>query len=251
MSPPRLMDRMREQLRSRHYSRRTEQAYCLWVRRFIVFHGGRHPADMDEGEINEFLTHLAVDERVSASTQNQALSGILFLYRHVLGIEVGQLREVVRARKPKRLPVVMTRQEVRAVLERARRGRVADGVAAVRRGAAADGVSAAARARHRLRPQRDHRARRQGRQGPGDDAAAVAEDAAAQAPRAGARDPRARPGRRVGPRGAARGARAQVPERARRVALAVGVPAARSVARPARRASRGGTTCIRRCCSGP
>ena len=116
MSPPRLMDRMREQLRSRHYSRRTEQAYCLWVRRFIVFHGGRHPADMDEVQINEFLTHLAVDERVSASTQNQALSGILFLYRHVLGIEVGQLREVVRARKPKRLPVVMTRQEVRAVL---------------------------------------------------------------------------------------------------------------------------------------
>ncbi|HZK36271.1 MAG TPA: integron integrase [Aeromicrobium sp.] len=111
-----LMSQMSAALRSRHYSRRTEQAYCLWVRRFIRFHGIRHPADMAEPEINAFLTHLAVDEQVSASTQTQALSALLFLYRHVIGREVGELTDLIRARKPKRLPVVLTRDEVKAVL---------------------------------------------------------------------------------------------------------------------------------------
>jgi integron integrase len=114
--PPKLLDRLREALRSRHYSRRTEQTYCHWVKRFIFFHNVRHPADMAEAEINGFLTHLAVKEKVSASTQNQALSALLFLYRHVLGRGIGDLGEVIRARKPKRLPVVMTRDEVKAVL---------------------------------------------------------------------------------------------------------------------------------------
>lgn len=113
---PKLLDRLREGLRSRHYSRRTEQAYCHWVRRFIFFHKLRHPADMAEPEINAFLTYLAVKEKVSASTQNQALSALLFLYRKVLGREFDNLGEVVRARKPKRLPVVMTREEVKALL---------------------------------------------------------------------------------------------------------------------------------------
>jgi integron integrase len=113
---PRLMDQLRETLRSRHYSRRTEKAYCLWVRRFILYHGAQHPTTMGEQEINAFLTHLAVEEKVSASTQSQALSAILFLYRHVLGRGVGDLGNLIRARKPKRLPVVMTRDEVRAVL---------------------------------------------------------------------------------------------------------------------------------------
>jgi integron integrase len=112
------MDRMRRALRSRHYSRRTEQTCCQWVRRFICFHGVRHPGEMAEPEINAFLTHLAVEQNVSASTQNQALSGILFLYRHVLGRELGDLGDVIRARKPKRLPVVLTRDEVKAVLSR-------------------------------------------------------------------------------------------------------------------------------------
>ncbi len=111
-----LMDRLREALRLRHYSRRTEQTYSLWVRRYIHFHNVRHPAKMAEPEINAFLTHLAVKEKVSASTQNQALSALLFLYRHVIGREIGDLGEVIRARKPKRLPVVMTRDEVKAVL---------------------------------------------------------------------------------------------------------------------------------------
>ncbi len=114
--PPKLLDQMCEALRSRHYSRRTEQTYCKWVKRYIFFHNIRHPAEMAEPEINAFLTHLAVKEKVSASTQNQALSALLFLYRHVLGREVGDLGEVIRARKPKRLPVVMTCDEVKAVL---------------------------------------------------------------------------------------------------------------------------------------
>ena len=113
---PRLLEQLRQALRSRHYSRRTEQTYCQWVKRFIYFHKVRHPAEMAEPEINAFLTHLAVKERVSASTQNQALSAILFLYRHVLNRKIGDLGEVIRARKPKRLPVVMTREEVKLVL---------------------------------------------------------------------------------------------------------------------------------------
>jgi integron integrase len=111
-----LLDQLREALRARHYSRRTEQTYCLWVKRFIFFHHVRHPADMAEPEINAFLTHLAIKKKVAASTQNQALSALLFLYRHVLGREIGDLGEVIRARKPKRLPVVMTREEVKEVL---------------------------------------------------------------------------------------------------------------------------------------
>jgi integron integrase len=111
-----LMDDLREALYSRHYSRRTEQAYCLWARRYIRFHGMSHPADMGEREINEFLTHLAVEQHVSSSTQTQALSALLFLYRHVLGREVGDLGGVIRARKPQRVPVVMTRGEVQDVL---------------------------------------------------------------------------------------------------------------------------------------
>ncbi len=115
---PKLLGRLREALRARHYSRRTEETYCQWVKRFIFFHNVRHPAEMAEPEINAFLTNLAVKENVSASTQNQALSALLFLYRHVIGREVGDLGEVIRARKPNRLPVVMTREEVKTVLNR-------------------------------------------------------------------------------------------------------------------------------------
>jgi integron integrase len=113
---PKLLDRLRETLRSRHYSRRTEQSYCHWVKRFIFFHNTRHPAEMAEPEINAYLTHLAVKDKVSASTQNQALSALLFLYRYVLNREIGDLGEVIRARKPRHMPAVMTREEVKAVL---------------------------------------------------------------------------------------------------------------------------------------
>ena len=103
-------------MRVRHYSKRTEDTYCAWVKRYVHFHNMRHPKEMGEPEINAFLTHLAVAEKVSASTQNQALSALLFLYRNVIGKEVGDLGHVIRARKPIHLPVVLTREEVKALL---------------------------------------------------------------------------------------------------------------------------------------
>ena len=112
----RLLDRVREAIRTRHYSYRTEEAYVGWIRRFILFHRKRHPADMGKHEIERFLTSLAVDRRVAASTQNQALAAILFLYKDVLGRDPGWLDDIVRAKRPQRLPVVLTRQEVEALL---------------------------------------------------------------------------------------------------------------------------------------
>lgn len=115
--PPKLLDRVRQACRVRHFSIRTEDAYHDWVKRFILFHKIRHPDTMREPEVNAFLTHLAVARNVAASTQNQALSALLFLYEVVLARPLDQLR-VVRAVRPKRLPVVLSREEVRAVLAR-------------------------------------------------------------------------------------------------------------------------------------
>jgi integron integrase len=117
---PRLLDRVRGALRARHYSARTEDAYVAWIRRYIFFHGKRHPAEMGAPEVTRFLTSLAVEGRVAASTQNQALSALLFLYRDVLEIDLPWLDDVVRAKRPARLPVVLTREEVRAVLQQLR-----------------------------------------------------------------------------------------------------------------------------------
>lgn len=114
---PRLLDRVREAIRVRHYSRRTEKAYVHLTKRYIFFHGKRHPAEMGAPEVTAFLTSLALRDRVAASTQNQALSALLFLYREVLGVGLPWLDDVVRAKRPQRLPVVLTRTEVRAVLE--------------------------------------------------------------------------------------------------------------------------------------
>lgn len=114
---PRFLDRLRESLRVRHYSLRTEDAYLDWVRRFILFHGKRHPKDMGAPEVQAFLSHLAVDRRVSPSTQNQAKAALLFLYRHLLEVDLPWLGEVVQARRQPRLPVVLTPGEVRAVLD--------------------------------------------------------------------------------------------------------------------------------------
>ncbi|MDR7523755.1 MAG: integron integrase [Armatimonadota bacterium] len=107
---------MRDAVRARHYSRRTEEAYIAWVRRYILFHGKRHPAEMGAAELTQFLTSLAVQGNVAASTQNQALSALLFLYREVLGQEVPWLHDLVHAKRPRQLPVVLTRDEVRVVL---------------------------------------------------------------------------------------------------------------------------------------
>ncbi len=118
VAKPRLLERVREILRTRHYSRRTEEAYVAWIRRYIFFHGKRHPSELGSPEVTRFLTALAVEGRVAASTQNQALSALLFLYRDVLGVDMPWLVDIVRAKRPERLPVVLTRDEVRALLER-------------------------------------------------------------------------------------------------------------------------------------
>lgn len=116
-SSPKLLDQLRDRIRVKHYSIRTETQYVQWVRRFILFHDKRHPRDLGAADVEAFLTHLAVGGNVAAATQNQALSALLFLYREVLGIELPWLDNVTRAKRPRRLPVVLTREEVRAVLE--------------------------------------------------------------------------------------------------------------------------------------
>jgi integron integrase len=113
---PRLLDQVRERLRVMHYSIRTEEQYVQWIRRFILHHGKRHPRDMGASEVEAFLTHLAVAGGVSASTQNQAKAALLFLYQRVLGIELDWLNGVTQAKPSRRLPVVLTEAEARAVL---------------------------------------------------------------------------------------------------------------------------------------
>jgi integron integrase len=114
--PPRLLDQLRDAIRRRHYSYRTEQTYLHWVKRFIYSHGKRHPADMGANEVTAFLTHLARERSVAASTQNQALAALLFLYGEVLARKLPWMDGIVRAKRPVRVPVVLTRQEVRALL---------------------------------------------------------------------------------------------------------------------------------------
>jgi integron integrase len=115
-SSPKLLDRVRWLLRAKHYSIRTEQAYVDWIRRFILFHHKRHPNDMGEKEISDFLSHLAVEKNVSASTQNQAFSALLFLYQQVLERKLNFIGDVQRVTRPAKLPVVFTPSEARAVL---------------------------------------------------------------------------------------------------------------------------------------
>jgi integron integrase len=117
VAAPKLLDQVRNAIRVRHYSIRTEEAYVGWVRRYVVFHGKRHPAELGAAEVSAFLTHLAVRGKVAASTQNQALNALVFLYRHVVEQPLPDvLDDVARAKKPVRLPVVLTRDEVRRVL---------------------------------------------------------------------------------------------------------------------------------------
>ncbi|MDP9349505.1 MAG: integron integrase [Gemmatimonadota bacterium] len=116
MSKPKLLDQVRYAVRVRHYSRRTEDAYVRWVRRFVLFHGKRHPLEIGAQEVSAFLSHLASEENVAASTQNQALNALVFLYRCVLERPLPELGGVVRAKRPGRLPAVFTRDEVQSVL---------------------------------------------------------------------------------------------------------------------------------------
>ena len=110
--PPKLLDRVGIVVRLKHYSRRTEKAYVDWIRRYILFHKKKHPSTMGAPEIVAFLSWPAVDRRVSASTQNQALSAVLFLYKEVLRLDIGPVEHVPRARMPDKLPVVLSREEI-------------------------------------------------------------------------------------------------------------------------------------------
>src|SRR3989338_5165797 len=115
-NPPRLLDQVRDKLRVKHYSIRTEQTYTDWIKRYIYFHDKRHPKDLGARDIEAFLTHLAVAGKVAASTQNLAKSSLLFLYREVLEIQLPWLDNITQAKAPKRLPVVLTVSEVQALL---------------------------------------------------------------------------------------------------------------------------------------
>jgi integron integrase len=115
-SRPKLLDQVRKAIRMRHYSPKTEESYVHWIKRFVFFHNKRHPAEMGEKEIAQFLSSLASELHVSAATQNQALNALLFLYRDVLRKEIGYVDGVIRAKRPHRLPVVLTRQEVKSIL---------------------------------------------------------------------------------------------------------------------------------------
>ena len=114
--PKKLLEQVSDQIRLKHYSYRTEETYIQWIRRYILFHNKRHPKEMGVPEIEAFLSHLAVEGNVSASTQNQALSALLFLYKHVLKQELGDRVDAIRAKRPTYLPTVLTPEEVRSIL---------------------------------------------------------------------------------------------------------------------------------------
>lgn len=115
MTGKKLLDQVRDVIRVKHYSYKTEKTYVLWVKRFIIYHNKRHPMEMGEQEISQFLTFLAVQEHVASSTQNVALNAIVFLYKHVLHKELGDFTDISWAKRPKRLPVVLNRAEVKAL----------------------------------------------------------------------------------------------------------------------------------------
>lgn len=120
MQKPKLLDQVRAKIRLKGYSKQTEKAYVHWIREFIFFHNKRHPSEMAEMEVGDFLTYLAVDRNFAPSTQNQALNALLFLYREILENPLAKIDNIIRSKKPKRLPVVFTRKEVREVLQNMR-----------------------------------------------------------------------------------------------------------------------------------
>ncbi len=171
MPNSKLLDRVREEVRLRGMSRSTEESYSRWVRRYVLFHGKRHPQEMGTEEVRGFLVHLAVEGDVAASTQNQALAALLFLYRHVLDQQLDDLGKLPAAKRPARLPTVFTREEARAVLGKLKgRQRL---MAGLLYGSGLRLMECLRRQGHRLRPAPPRRARRQGCQGPRDHAAGL------------------------------------------------------------------------------
>ena len=112
-----LLEQVRQRLRTKHYSIRTEESYIHWIRKYILYHNKKHPAEMGANEINEFLSSLAIKKNVAASTQNQALCAIVFLYKEILKVEIGDLKEIIWAKKPKRVPVVFTHEEIKKIFQ--------------------------------------------------------------------------------------------------------------------------------------
>src|SRR6266446_4604667 len=170
MAERKLLDQVRDEARLRHLSLRTEETYCGWIRRFILFHRKRHPREMNAAQITEFLTHLAVNGRVAASTQNQALNALIFLYKQVLKISLEKISDVVRAPQRRNLPVVLTREETDAVLTHlSQENRL---LASLLYGSGLRLMEAVRLRvkRHRSRAGRNPGARWKGRKGPGNDA---------------------------------------------------------------------------------
>jgi hypothetical protein len=153
---PKLLDEVRQAIRRRHYSDRTEKAYVHWIKRYIFFHNKRHPQEMAEAEIARFLSSLATAGRISASTQNQAFNALLFLYDAVLNKKIGLIDGVVRAKRPQRLPVVLTKDEVKKVIDHINKRRPAfDGDFALWGWLAIDGMLPASSQGYRFFAQRD------------------------------------------------------------------------------------------------
>ena len=144
---PKLLDQVRQLLRLRHYSIRTEEAYTAWIRRYILFHGKRHPRELDERDVSAFLSSLAIEGKVAASTQNQALSALLFLYKEILQRELAFIGGVIRVKRPPKLPVVLAPPEVRAILAQLSGTISFDGGIVIRQRTSTPGMSAFARQR--------------------------------------------------------------------------------------------------------
>jgi integrase len=157
-----LLDRVREAIRFKHYSLRTEQAYVDWIKRFILFHGKRHPESMGAEEVRTFLTDLAVNQNVAASTQNQAFSALLFLYRDVLKQDLPWIDNIERAKRPAKVPVVLTPEEARAIISKITRDLSINGTTSLWLWPSRHGVCALACKGHRFRISSDHSARCEG-----------------------------------------------------------------------------------------
>ncbi len=220
---PRLLPRVRGALRARHYSIRTEETYVGWIKRFILFHNKRHPAAMGADEVNAFLSSLAIDRHVSAATQNQALSAILFLYRVVLEDPLPWIGDIIRARRSEHVPVVLTPWEARVVIDEPGGCLAARGAVAIRGWTATAGVFALACEGCRLRQARGLRARSERAARSSDDASTSGRDGVTRASRECAAHPRCRSAARIWCGCPAECDRPQVSERGARVAVAVGV----------------------------
>jgi integrase-like protein len=223
----RLLEQVREVIRIKHYSIRTEHAYLQWIRRYILFHGKRHPSELGAEQLSAFLSDLAVRAHVAASTQNQALHAILFLYREVLKQKLPWIEGVQRAKQPQHLPVVLTRTEIKQVLAPTRRDGLADGRPHLRWRPEAVGVLAPARQGHRLRACRVDCPRWQRTEGSRDHAAADVDRATAYTSEPRAATARAGPRRRLRACLSAVRTRSQVSERRSRMGMAICLPAAR------------------------